>query len=299
MLPDGNWPRAPDRLKSMRLAVALLLIGVVTACGSGERRTAGPDGQWETFTSDIDGLAVGYPATWHRAEAPLAAALVGDQVEVLGLATGQLPESEVGCSPRPWAAMQALGAGDLVLTLRISMYVGPFDEWAETGIREALASKPDDLLGQVTMQARELPGGCAVDGVEQRKVDFIAHGRLYTAFLAHSGNLSEQRREELRAVWSSLTLRPIPTGDESATIGERYWHVLYTHCGITGTQIAGRDWVAEPVLDDPPLGWGGPWQPGVMTLTSQDRAEFESRDGQLEAAFRPRTPADPPAQPCA
>jgi hypothetical protein len=245
----------------MRVTVASLLVVAVTACGSGEEGTARGDGQWETYSSDIDGLAVGYPATWHRAEALLAAAPVGDQVEVLGLATGNLPEAEQGCSPYPWAAMRALGAGDLVLTLRISMYVGPFDEWAETGIREPLASKPDDLFDQETMPPGELPGGCAVNGVEQRQVDFIAHGRLYTAFLAHGGNLSEQRREELRGVWSSLTLRPIPTGDESATIGKRYWHMLYTHCGITGTEFAGRDWVAEPVLDDAPPGWGIPGTP--------------------------------------
>ena len=302
MLRDGNWPRPPDRPRSVRLTLALLLVVAATACASGEESTAGRDGQWETFTSDIDGLAVGYPATWHRAEAPLAAAPVGDQVEVLGLATGELPEAEQGCSPYPWAAMRALGAGDLVLTLRVSMYVGPLDEWAEMG-QEPLASKPDDLLDQETMPPGELPGGCAVDGVEQRQVDFIAHGRLYTAFLAHSGNLNEERREELRAVWSSLTLRPIPTGDESATIGERYWHVLYTHCGISGTEFAGRDWVAEPVLEDgngnPPVGWGNPVQPGVMALTSTDHAEFESRDGALKATFRPRTPADPPGQPCA
>jgi hypothetical protein len=301
--PDGNLLRPPNRRKSVRLAVVFLLVGAVAACGNGEEGTAGGDTKWETFTSDIDGFTVGYPAAWHRAEAPLAAAPAGDQVEVLGLATGDLPEAEQGCSPYPWAAMRALGAGDLVMTLRISMYVGPFDEWAEPGIREPLGSKPDDLLDLETLRPGDLPGGCAVDGVEQRKVDFIAHGRLYTAFLSHGGNLSEQRREELRGVWSSLTLRPIPTGDESATIGERYWHVLLTHCGIVGTQFAGRDWIAEPVLDDsngnPPAGWGGPWEPGVMTLTSPDHAEFESRDGSLNATFRPRTPADPPGQPCA
>jgi hypothetical protein len=303
MLRDRNWPRPSDRLRSMRLTVASMLVVAATACGSGEESTAGRDDQWETYTSDIDGLAVSYPTTWRRPEVPLAGALTGDQFEVLGLVTGELPGAERGCSPYPWAAMRALGAGDLVLTLRISASEGPFDEWAETGIREPLTSKPDDLLGQETMPPGELPGGCAVDGVEQRQVDFIADGRLYTAFLAHRGNLSEQRRDELRGVWSSLTLRPIPTGDESATIGERYWHVLYTHCGIDGTEFAGRDWVAEPVLDDgngnPPAGWGNPIQPGVMTLTSPDHAEFESRDGQLEAAFRPRTPADPPAPPCA
>jgi hypothetical protein len=188
-----NLPRPPDRPRSMRLTFASLLVVVVTACGSGEESTTGGGGQWETFTSDIDGLAVGYPTMWHRAEAPLAAAPVGDQVEVLGLATGDLPEAEQGCSPYPWAAMRALGAGDLVLTLRVSMYVGPFDEWAETGIREPLTSKPDDLLGQETMPAGELPGGCAVDGVEQRQVGFIAHERLYTAFLAHRGYLFEWR----------------------------------------------------------------------------------------------------------
>jgi hypothetical protein len=89
----------------MRLTVALLLAVIVTACGSGEEGTAGRDGQRATFTSDVDGLAVGYPTTWHRAEAPLAEATVGDQVEVLGLATGDLPEAEQGCSPYPWASM--------------------------------------------------------------------------------------------------------------------------------------------------------------------------------------------------
>ena len=286
----------------MRLTFASLLVVVVTAGACGEEGTAGRDGQWETFTSDIDGVVVSYPTTWRRPEVPLAGALTGDQFEVLGLATGELPAGERGCSPYPWAAMRALGAGDLVMTLRISAFEGPLNEWAETGIREPLASKPDDLLAQETMAPSELPGGCAVDGVEQRQVDFIAHGRLYTAFLAHRGDLSEKRREELHGVWSSLTLRPIPTGDESATIGERYWHVLYTHCGIDGTEFAGRDWVAEPVLDDgngnPPAGWGNPVQPGVMALTSPDHAEFESRDGALKAAFRPRTPADPPGRPC-
>jgi hypothetical protein len=69
----------------MRLTVASLLVVAMTACGSGEESTTGRgDTQWETFTSDIDGLTVGYPAMWHRAEAPLAAALAGDQVEVRG-----------------------------------------------------------------------------------------------------------------------------------------------------------------------------------------------------------------------
>lgn len=128
MTPDGDLPRPPDRPRSMRLTVALLLVVAVTACGSGEESATGGDIQWETFTSDIDGLAVGYPTTWHRAEAPLSATLAGDEVEVLGLATGEVPEDEQGCSPYPWAAVRALGAGDLVLTLRVSVYVGPFDE---------------------------------------------------------------------------------------------------------------------------------------------------------------------------
>lgn len=138
--------------------------------------------------------------------------------------------------------------------------------------------------------------------MEQREVDFLAHGRRYWAFVAVRGELDEQREDELGAVWSSLTLRPIVTADELAAVGERYWHVLYTHCGIVETEFAGRDWVADPVLDDgnrnPPAGWGNPVQPGVMTLESRDRARFESRDGQLEATFRPRIEADPPPQVC-
>jgi hypothetical protein len=285
----------------MRLTVALLLVVAATACGSGGESTAGSDTEWETYRSNIDGIVVSYPTSWRRAEVPLAAALVGHQVEVLGLATGELSQAERGCSPYPWAAMRALRAGDLVLTLRVWEKMGSFDELAENG-GGRLGSKPDDLLDQQPLRAEELPGGCAVDGVEVREVDFLAHGRRYTAFLAHSATLSEQRRRELRTVWSSLTLRPIPTPDESAAIGQPYWHMLFTHCGIVGTRFAGRDWVAEPVLGDgngnPPTGWGGPFQPGVMTLTRQDHAEFESRDGKLHAAFLPRTSADPPAQTC-
>jgi hypothetical protein len=285
----------------MRLTLAMMLVVAGTAGACADANTAGREGRWETYTSDIDGVVVSYPTEWRRSDVPLAGALTGDQFEVLGLGTGELPEGERGCSPHPWAAMRALGAGDLVLTLRVSGKPGGPFQRSETG-REPMASKPDDLLDQRPMAPGELPGGCAVDGVEQRRVDFIAHDRLYTAFLAHGGTLSEQRRAELSAVWSSLTLRPIPTGDVSATIGERYWHVLYTHCGIAGTEFAGRDWVAEPVLEDgsgnPPAGWGNPVQPGVMALTSRDHAEFESRDGALEASFRPRTPDDPPRQPC-
>jgi hypothetical protein len=285
----------------MRRTVAVLLVVAATACGSGEESTAGRDTEWETYTSDIDGIVVSYPTSWRRAEVPLAADLVGHQVEVLGLATGELPEAEGGCSPYPWAAMRALRAGDLVLTLHVWEKISTFDELAENG-GGRLGSKPDDLLDQQPLRAEELAGGCAVDGVEVREVDFLAHGRRYTAFLAHGANLSEQRGRELRTVWSSLALRPIPTPDEPAAIGQPYWHMLFTHCGIVGTRFAGRNWVAEPVLDDgngnPPTGWGNPFQPGVMTLTSQDHAEFKSRNGELEATFRPRTPADPPAQPC-
>jgi hypothetical protein len=286
----------------MRLTLALVLLAAATACGgSSEGTMEGQESEWETYTSAIDGVVVTHPTTWHRAEAPLAAALVGHQVEVLGLATGELPEAERGCSPYPWAAMRALRAGDLVLTLHVWEKIGADDEWADYG-RGRLGSKPDDLLGQQPLPPAELSGGCAVNGVELRQVDFLAHERRYTAFLAYRGNLSEERRDELRTVWSSLTLRPVPTADESAAIGERYWHMLFTHCGIVGTRFADRDWVAEPVLDDgnrnPPTGWGNPWQPGVMTLRSQDHAEFESRNGELQAAFRPRTPTDPPAQPC-
>jgi hypothetical protein len=167
---------------------------------------------------------------------------------------------------------------------------------------EPLESKPDDVLVQDPIPADDLPGGCAVDGVEQRKVDFLANGRRYRAFLAFNGDLGQQRRDELRAVWSSLRLRPIATGDKSVAIGETYWHVLFTHCGIEQTDFGGRDWVAEPILADgnrnPPAGWGNPTEPGTMTLVSTDRAEFRSRDGQRTATFRPRAATDPPATTC-
>jgi hypothetical protein len=175
----------------MRLTVAALLVVAAAACGGGEESTAGRDTEWETYTSNIDGMVVSYPTTWRRAEVPLAASL-GHQVEVLGLATGELPQAEHGCSPHPWAAMRALRTGDLVLTLHIWENTGSFDELAENG-GGRLGSKPDDLLDQQPLRAAEVPERCAVDGVEVREVDFLAHGRRYTAFLAHSATLSEQR----------------------------------------------------------------------------------------------------------
>jgi len=284
----------------MRWVGIAVFVVAASACSDGGTEAGQP--ALETYSNDLDGVTVSYPATWHRAETPLAAAHVGGEVEVLGLATGELPAAEEGCSPRPWAAMRAMDTGDLVVTLRVADEPGT-DEWLEQGREAPLESKPDDLLGQEPLPPGELPGGCAVDGVEERSVDFLVHERRYTAFLAYRGELSDQRRTELGAVWSSLTLRPIPTADDSAAaIGQRYWHVLLTHCGIRETHFAGRDWIAEPALHDqdgsPPQGWDGPYQAGVMTLTSQDTARFDSRDGQRHGTFRPRTPTDPPAEPC-
>jgi hypothetical protein len=291
-------PCPPRRPTTVRWTALLLVVVVASACGGTREPGVAGRADLETYSSAIDGLAVSYPRTWHRVDTP--SVQLGGGVEALGLGTGELPQGEQACSPYPWAAMRALDPGGLVLTLRVD------DPGTDLGIDDGraqpLASKPGDLLDLEPLRSDQLPGGCAVDGVEQRTVAFLAHGWLYTGFLAFRGQLSEDRRAELRGVWSSLTLRPIATGAESAARGRPYWHTLYTHCGIVGTRFAGSDWVAEPALTDgngnPPPGWRNPGQAGTMTLVSRDEARFESRDGDRDATFLRRTPTDPPAGTC-
>jgi hypothetical protein len=133
-------------------------------------------------------------------------------------------------------------------------------------------------------------------------LNFQEHGRPYWVSLATSSPISEQRRAEIEEIWKNLRLSPIAIGRDSAEPGQSYWHVLYTHCGVSSTTFDGREWVADPGLSDgsgnPPKGWNNPEEPGVMELTDENTAVFESRDGRRSARFRPRTPGDPPQRPC-
>jgi hypothetical protein len=49
-------------------------------------------------------------------------------------------------------------------------------------------------------------------------------------------------------------------------------YALYTHCGINEANIAGRWYAADTRLsdgnDNPPPGWGNPYQPGIITIRS-------------------------------
>lgn len=56
----------------------------------------------------------------------------------------------------------------------------------------------------------------------------------------------------------------------------------YTHCGVENIRVDGRWWHAKPPLYNeertgPPAGWGDPYQKGMLTLESPDRAVFKAR----------------------
>jgi hypothetical protein len=72
-------------------------------------------------------------------------------------------------------------------------------------------------------------------------------------------------------------------------VGARYRLDLGTHCGIRDAWFDGRLWLAKPQLsdgsDNPPRGWGNPWQRGTIRLVTRTRAVF--RAGRLVARFRP------------
>ncbi|BBH18578.1 hypothetical protein Back2_28650 [Nocardioides baekrokdamisoli] len=67
---------------------------------------------------------------------------------------------------------------------------------------------------------------------------------------------------------------------------------LYTHCGISRARINGQYYEAETHLsdgnDNPPKGWGNPYQHGTITLTSPSTAIFRDDRGH-EVVFRAAT----------
>jgi hypothetical protein len=85
-------------------------------------------------------------------------------------------------------------------------------------------------------------------------------------------------------------------------LGVPYEYVLYSHCGVLGARIDGREWDADPPLFDevganPPPGWENPFDQGEMMLLARDVAEFRSASGEM-ARFRPRPTGEPGPEPC-
>lgn len=77
---------------------------------------------------------------------------------------------------------------------------------------------------------------------------------------------------------STPTTAPASTDEPSATS----FISVYTHCGVENVRIDGRWWHASPPLynqegSGPPAEWGDPYQEGVLTMESADRAVFEAR----------------------
>ena len=82
-----------------------------------------------------------------------------------------------------------------------------------------------------------------------------------------------------------------PSRTVAATVGSAHPYVLYTHCGIDEARIGNRYFEALHPLsdgrDDPPAGWGNPYQRGTMTLLSPDEALFRDNAGH-QVLFRAR-----------
>ena len=74
-----------------------------------------------------------------------------------------------------------------------------------------------------------------------------------------------------------------PSRTAAATAGSARPYLLYTHCGIDEARVGNRYYEAVHPLsdghDDPPAGWGNPYQRGTMTLLSPDEAVFRDDAG--------------------
>ena len=88
----------------------------------------------------------------------------------------------------------------------------------------------------------------------------------------------------------------VPVGPAGPAPASGHAYRLYTHCGIRWAKIAGTFWRATPPLSDgngnPPPGWGNPFQPGTLTMTSSTTATFTSQAG--SARFKRTSWVNPP-----
>lgn len=285
-----------------KIALGVVALLAFAGCSDAEQLESAGDGGTttttpNTYNNEVDGVSAAWPEGWHRSEEPLGGTRASG-LELLALAT--FDGARAGqCSPHPDAAMTAMEEDDALFVLRTT------ESYQDVSMKERpprptelmAAAQPHPDAARAGQPAVE--GSCFPPGVDAWLLSFQEHGRHYEAFVAARAPLSDQRRRELQEIWSGLQIRPIETGLEEAKVGRPYWHLLYTHCGIKGTKFDGRDWVADPELSDgqgnPPPGWD-PY--GTITLTEENVAVFETRDGENTAKFRPRTPADGDALIC-
>ena len=74
-----------------------------------------------------------------------------------------------------------------------------------------------------------------------------------------------------------------PAAPAAVAVGSPRPYQLYTHCGIDEARIGNRYFEAVHPLSDgqnnPPPGWGNPYQQGTMTLLSPTTAVFRDHAG--------------------
>lgn len=290
--------RAPKRHLFLGLIALVLFAGACSDTGDGAARETDPVGASEEpnpYSSEVDGVSVRWPEGWQVSGDELNAGRVTNTVELFSLATYA---DERGDCPADPAGLP-MAADDVLLTLRMS--VDPAEPGEPRPPVLLAAAEPVPPTERAPQDA--WVAGCHRAEAEIRQAQFQEHGRHYEVFLATPPSLSQERRAEVQQIWSNVQLTSPPTGYEQAEPRRAYWHTLYTHCGINSTSFDGREWVADPELEDshgnPPRGWANPTAVGTIELKDQDTAVFTSRDGEQTATFRPRTSQDPPDQPCA
>ena len=106
------------------------------------------------------------------------------------------------------------------------------------------------------------------------------------------------------------TLGPMPTAERNlperppkgpgVEPGKSYRYSLYVHCGIRDAYFDGRQWMANPMLNDgsgnPPPGWTNDDSHGIMVLVREDLVIFTARSGRI-VEFVP-WPSDVEWRPC-
>ena len=100
---------------------------------------------------------------------------------------------------------------------------------------------------------------------------------------ACGGGTAAQAAKPAAPSTAAQAAKPAAPSTAAAIAGSARPYLLYTHCGIDEARIGNRYYQAVHPLsdghDDPPAGWGNPYQRGTMTLLSPDEAVFRDDAG--------------------
>lgn len=180
-----------------RFVVAVVVVAALLGCGGADRehRSGSLDATRVTFNQAHD-VAYRLPAGWHAARRSLTPHLDNPR-EVVAAGTGPLP-SGGACAHLPSAALQAMGADDVLVTVQER-----YGDVHAFPVRRARFSLP---AGDVRSEAEDCAGGHPT--FTSSWFEFRDHHRGFHVLVAVGRSAPAARVRDARALLDSLRIEP-------------------------------------------------------------------------------------------